>query len=336
MSIDPVAEARRFLEEISPSDHHNLAEDPASTVEGLFAVEVTLRPALSRASGCTVEGTYDPGPPPRILAASDVAQARTRFTILHELGHHLIELDGSLNDLSVRDSDRRDEEICDEIAARVLMPEDVREELVPAGRFTARNVAELYGATRASHQACCVTAARRLKAPGCVILGTSDGTATYVAHHPTTQWRIARGTPQGEDSLIAKATRRSTKHARGVANVRFSSGALSGPMHGDAFAAEDGWVYAVIVEDSHSPWERTPRHVITNPWPEAAEIECGHCGEASRSRRAPCRRCGDRFCRRCGRCSCPLVPATRLCPACFLQKASNQFVDGSAVCVDCA
>ena len=336
MRIDPVAEAQRLLRQISPCDLHRLADDPASTVEARFDVPVTLRPALTRASGCTVEGTYDPGPPPRILAASDVAQARQRFTILHELGHHLIELDSSLNDLSVRDADRRDEEICDEIAARVLMPESVREEVLPAGRFTARNVAELYQATSASRQACCVTAAHRLRAPGCVILGTSDGVATYVAHDPTTPWRIARGTPQGQESLVAKAARRSTKHSRGVTNVRFSSGAISGPVHGDAFAAEDGWVYAVIVVDSHSPWERASKHVITNPWPDAEEIECGHCGEASQSWRAPCRKCGDRTCNRCGRCSCPLVPTTRSCPDCFLQKASNQFVDGSAVCVDCS
>ena len=324
-----------MLEQFCPSDLRKLAEDPAGTIKALFDVDVTLRPALARASDCTVEGTYDPGPPPRILAANDVAWARTLFTILHELGHHLIELDGFLNELSIKDADRRDEEICDEIAASLLMPEEVRAELLPRGRFTARNVAELYEATRASRQACCVTAARRLRGPGCVILGTPDGVATYVAHNPTTQWRIARDTPQGEDSLIAKAARRSTKHARGVTNVRFASGAISGRMHGDAFAADDGWVYAVVVEDSHSPWEQTRKHVIRNPWPDAEEIECGHCGEMSLSRRGPCRRCGDRFCGRCGRCSCPLVPSTRVCPGCFLEKSSNQFVDDSEVCVDC-
>ena len=336
MRLDPVTEARRLLEQISPPDRHSLAEDPARTVTELFAVGVALRPAHRRGSGCTVEGTYDPGPPPRILAASDVAQERTWFTILHELGHHLIEVDVNLNELSITDADRRDEEICDEIAARLLMPEEIREELLPPRRFTARNVAKLYESTRASRQACCVTAASRLRAPGCVILANADGVATFIAHDQTTQWRIARDTPQGEDSLITKAARWPTKHARGITKVRFASGAISGPMHGDAFAADDGWVYAVIVEDTHSPWERTPKRVITNPWPDAEEIECGNCGEVSRSRRAPCRRCGDRYCRRCGRCSCPLVAAVRLCPGCFLQKASNQFTAGSEVCADCA
>lgn len=336
MRVDPVAEARRLLEQISPADRRKLAEDPAGTVRELFAVEVTLRPALLRGSNCTVDGTYDPGPPARIRAASDVAAARTCFTILHELGHHLIELDTFLNELSITDADRRDEEICDEIAARLLMPDEIRDELLPPRRFTARNVAKLFETTRASRQACCVTAASRLRAPGCVILGNADGVATYIAHHPTTQWRIARNTPQGEESLIAKAARWSTKHARDITRVRFASGAISGPMHGDAFAADDGWVYAVIVEDTHSPWEQNPRRVITNPWADVEEIECGNCGEVSRSRRAPCRRCGDRYCRRCGRCSCPFVAEIRSCPECFLQKSINQFVDDSEVCVDCA
>ena len=335
MRIDPEAEAERLLEQVDTEFLEELADDPAVAVDVLFDVEVTLRPPVPRGNGCTVDGTYDPGPPPRIAVAIDVAQSRQRFTILHELGHHLIEQDAYLNDLPIDDAARRDEDICDEIAARVLLPADVVGQTLPAGVFTAKSVAALHGASRASRQACCVAASRRLRLPGCIILGLPDGTATFTAHHPATPWRIARGTYQGEDSLLARAARSVTRHARGVTRVRFASGNTSGAVHSDAFAADDGWVYQVVVADTHSPWERDSKHVITNPWPDPEDIECGHCGEASRVWNAPCRECGDRTCPRCGHCSCQVGPTPRTCPGCFLQKPPNQFASGATVCTDC-
>ena len=337
MRVDPKAEARRLLAQIDAAGFEYLAEDPASAVEALFGVEVvTCRPSTVSAQGCAVDGTYHPNPSPTIRVANDVPLTRQRFTVLHELGHHLIEHDHRLNDLEIDDTERRDEDICNEIAAAILIPTDVVGDLLPVGKFRASDVAALYDATGASREACCVAAARCLRSAGCVILGRSDGTAVFTAHDPTTPWRIARGTPQDSDSLLVKAARRSTGYARGVTRVRFASGNVSGKVHGDAFAADDGWVYEVVVVDSHSPWERTGWHVITDPGPEGEEIECGNCGEASRSWRAPCRSCGDRVCDKCSRCSCSLIPTTRLCTGCFLQKPLNQFVNVTDTCVDCA
>lgn len=335
MRIDPEAEAQRLLEQVDPEFLAELADDPAAAVEVLFDVEVVRRPPLPQGNGCTVDGTYDPGPQPRILVANDVAQARQRFTILHELGHHLIELDTRLNDLRIDDAARRDEDICDEIAARVLLPADVVDQTLPTGVFTAMDVATLHGATRASRQACCVAASRRLRLPGCVILGLPDGTATFTAHHPVTPWRIARGTYQGQDSLLTRAARSITRHARGVTTVRFASGNTSGDMHGDAFAADDDWVYQVVVADPRSPWAKGFSVGLPDTGPAAEDIECGRCGEASRAWKAPCRQCGDRTCPSCGQCSCQVGPTPRTCESCFLLKPPNQFANGATVCIDC-
>ncbi len=330
--IDPASQARRLLEQVDHSYLADLADDPATTVEVLFDVRVTSRPPSLPGQGCAVDGSYRPGPPPRILVADDVTIGRRRFTILHELGHHFIENDDYLNDLPVKDAARRDEEICNELAAAVLLPGDAVERTLPARSFTAADVATLYSVVGASRMACCVAAARRLRVPGCVILGRADGTADFVAHHPAIPWRIARGTPQGEDSMLALAGR--TGGARGVTRVRFAGGNTSGNVHADAFAADDGWVYAVIIADSHSPWETGVNLGLTDTGVEPETIECFHCGEASTVWSAPCRVCGDRRCPNCGRCSCPLGPQPRLCPGCGLLKAPNLF-EGQSTCVDC-
>lgn len=67
MRLDPIAEARRLLGQFCPSDLRKLAEDPAGTIKALFDVDVTLRPALATASGCT----HSPAPVEPLLWIAD-------------------------------------------------------------------------------------------------------------------------------------------------------------------------------------------------------------------------------------------------------------------------
>lgn len=335
MRIDPAVEAQRLLTQVDPSDLPRLAEDPASVVEELFDVAVILRPPRPPGKGCAVDGFYRPKPKPRITVANDVPRTRQRFTILHELGHHFIEHDDHLNDLEIEDADRGDEQICNEVAATVLLPTDVVEQSLPAGAFTAKNVADLYAATHASRMACCVAAIRRLQTYGCVVLGTPDGTAVFTAHKRGTPWRIARDTPQGEESMLCKAAHRATGQARGRTRVRFAAGNLSGPVFGDAFAADDGWVYMVIAATTHSPWEKDLSFGLAYTGPDPQDIECHACGETSRVWTGPCRTCGVPKCPKCDRCPCHVGPQTVICTVCFLQKPTNQFHHGRTICVDC-
>ena len=159
--IDPHAEAGRLLDEQIPGDlHDDLVHDSIATIELLFdGLSVTRRPPSPSGDGCGVDGTYNPGPPPRIVIADDVVPARQVFTVLHELGHHLIENDGPLNELNISGDDRRDEAICNEVAASLLIPPDVGDRYISAN-FTAADVAELHANVQASRSACCVAAVR--------------------------------------------------------------------------------------------------------------------------------------------------------------------------------
>lgn len=338
MLIDPHAEAVRLMTSIDPNYLGELARDPIGTIEVLFEeILISERPPAPPGEGCAVDGTYLPGPPPRITIASDVAPARRRFTALHELGHHLIEYDEVLNDLEVADAHRRDEDICNEVAASILLPEALVDQWVPAGSFTAEDVSKLYASVDSpSRMACCVAAVRQLHVPGCVILGRADGSAEFIAHQLATPWRIARGTNQGPESLLVHAGSSLTHHMQSQTKVRFATGTVSDPVFGDAFDAGDGWVFMVVAADSHSPWVKSLNFGTPSSGDRTEPVECPRCDHVFRAWWAPCAKCGDRRCPQCRRCSCePDAPASRRCDGCGLTKPANQFVGAGIICVDC-
>jgi hypothetical protein len=167
-----------------------------------------------------------------------------------------------------------------------------------------------------------------------VVLGTGDGEAVFTAHHMATNWRIARGTAQGSESILAKASRSGSGHSREVTRARFASGGVSGQLQGDAHIDDDGWVFAVLVEDTVSPWETGLVFATAAAGPEGEDIECELCGPVTAWRTCP--RCRDKICPKCERCSCRIGPDEQLCTGyCGLMKPKNQFAKGSTVCVDC-
>lgn len=337
MRIDPHAQAQRLTAGIDSDLLPDLATSPFVAIEVLFeSVVVKTRPPLPPGAGCGVDGTYDPGPPPSISIANDVSPARQRFTALHELGHHLIELDEYLNDLDDSVEQRR-EEICDEVAATILLPDDLVDRMLPMGTFTASDVVRLHAeADSPSRAACCVAAARRLRLPGCVILGRSDGVADFIAHHPATPWRIARGTWQGPDSLLARVAASRSRHLREEMRLRFSSGTSSTVVHGDAFSAPDGWVFMVAVADSHSPWVRSLNFGSSDTGFGSESVECPRCDNYFTPHWAPCKTCGDYRCPDCHHCSCSSAPVEdRRCGVCTQLKPLHQFEGEGDICVDC-
>ena len=175
-----------------------------------------------------------------------------RFSALHELAHHLLDVRDLLIDLYELPNHRAIEEaICDEFAASVLIPATtVDRHIDPAGP-TAQAIISLYNDpnVHASRACCCVAAANRLTGEGYVMLGDLDGVARFTAPHAT-NLRVANDTPQGSDSIISKAARIGTK--RGEGSVQFRSGATSDTFHADA--GRDGeYVFSVFASGT-PPW----------------------------------------------------------------------------------
>ena len=83
-------------------------EDPVAAIEVHFPpIKVMALPRSGVVGECSTDGFYDPEITPgmpRIFYADDVAESRVRFTVLHELGHHLFVNDAAtlLDDLDQR------------------------------------------------------------------------------------------------------------------------------------------------------------------------------------------------------------------------------------------
>lgn len=329
--VDVRAHGDRLLATLPVARSHDFAND----AEAAFAVqypEIALVAVPAGSGTCAIDGAYRPGPPPTIEYAMDTSAERRHFTLLHELGHHLIELDPVLADFDGQDTDRRDEDICNRIAARLLIPTDIVDDVID-GYPTAQAVIELRRRTRASRAACCVAAAERLRHPGCVMYGWSDGIAQFVGHHPSTPWRVARSADQGDDSVLAEPRRQP-----GRSHVRFAGGNPSGELWVDCSVDDDGRVFAVFVEDTVSPWAPAGAlHLPEVSGPAYEEVECSHCDNAFRAYGAPCPRCGDHLCPDpdCGRCSCPLGGGEeRRCIECMQKRPVERFPDGGNICDD--
>lgn len=335
MRIDPQAHARRLVGALTAELVEQLAADPLQAVGAIDGLEVSFRPPTS-SGGCALDGTYAPlrGGGALITVADDASPARQRFTVLHEFGHHLVYRDAELADLDVPDSDRRDEEICNEVATSLLIPAVVVASVLTRSHVTAEEIALLHAKVGASRAACCVSGARHLGHPGSVVLSYDGVTVNFAARHPSTRWSIARGSEQVERTLLARAGRYG--HARGVTDVHFASGKVKTGLQADAFRADDGWLYLVLVEDSHSPWTAKLNFANSDDRAPTEVVECGRCDVVFTAYWARCPSCGDHRCPSCKRCSCRTAPrAEQTCPSCFLTKPSAQFRTPAGVCVDC-
>lgn len=325
-------EAARLLESFDPTVLEALATDTRAELERLGFTLHEAAPSEEGAS-CSVAGSFHPGPPPVITVASDRSQARRRFTALHELGHSLIKDDTEIHDLLFEQPDlgeRLTEEICDAIAAEILLPMTLVESHIGDRGPTARAVRDLFRGSSASREAACVRACQLIRGEGHVMLA-EGGVARFCATKGT-PYRVRRGVDQGTDHITSVAGRRGS--ARSMAPVVYASGGSSNLYHADAFADDDGYVFAVFVAD-RPPWESgftVPVADRTDP----VEVECPHCEVQFTTMTAPCTTCRDYVhVNGCGRCSCSTT-RERLCTTCFTRKASHLFPTAdSEICVDC-
>lgn len=312
----------------------DLAADPLAAVLSWPGLDVRLTTEVRSPGMCNTDGFYNAdSTPPQITIAESMSWRRRNFTALHELGHHLASRNPDVAELLWGpDGHRLEEDICDTFAVRVLFPDDLLEGVFAAPAPTAAQVAELFRKSNASRAACCVAAARLLRSEAYVLTTDLDLRVIYAASVHT-EYRLARGAVQPERGLVAHAAR--VGHARAPAHVRFSSGAESPRLSGDAVRDGD-YVFAVITAGI-PPWGG-PWNVTTDRTPIAPEYDCAHCGhawEAFVPADDRCDRCHMPHCPSCGRCACePRTLERRWCPSCGLITAA--FSSRSArVCRDC-
>jgi hypothetical protein len=333
------AAAARLEGGLSLALRRQLATDPLGALRDMRLRVVELQ-AVATSETCSVDGAYFPAPYSPLPTIGYVPTPRSRrenFTLLHELGHHLIRLDDEL--LSrIADEDDRDlseERICDAFAGRVLVPDEVVLAVLNGRRPEAADLRKLYEACRGSREACAVRLAEQLRCDGYVVLLERDSrTVRFASSSPERPYAWGRGSPIPIDHPVWRAG--SAGSFRGEGEVVWRS------RYRRNFwldAVGDGpLVLAVFAADRY--WKASGLGILSDPsqtraTPILFSGTCRHCGAGVYGTRA-CEKCGDVTCRKCGKCGCGApAPLVKICTKCHMMKGKAQFRPGSSVCREC-
>ena len=341
MNGQPVTADPRVLAQLLLAHVHDagllsleeLSSDPVATLEASPAVRITWVEPVSLPATCSIAAACDKScKPARLLISKDTSIGRRRFSVLHEYAHLLRD---SVPDVlealftSANAGEALEERMCDEFASAVLLPDALLESALGPS-ITARAVLSLIAAAPASAEACAVAAARKLPAPGYVMLLSPDGIATFTAHNGDVYY-VRRGTAQ--NGLLRRAA--SGSPIRGREQVRYSTGNRSQEMFADA-ATENGRTIAVLVTDS-PPWGGLT--VGSKHGPEGTDGYCGNCAQEFTAFARSCDTCEQTPCPRCGQCACETpkgVAGERKCDRCYLLLPPAAYSKAnSTICKEC-
>lgn len=315
------------------------SEDPAAAVERYFdPVKVRSLPATELGGGeCSIDGFYERNVDPTkpwILYAADVTPARARFTILHELGHHLLmtaaeELLDFIDQIggSTAAASRVEESVCNGFAGRVLIPQRIVDSTINPTALRAEQVIALKEASCASWEAAAIRAADTATTKAAVVLVREPGVVAFAA---TSNRMAGRGWTRGSsvqrDGALARAL--ISERQRAIKDVFRWNLPFAEQLYCDTIRVHERLALAVLTEKP-SDGRFDILEEVEPAWRDR-EAFCARCGEERTD--GWCELCRGRRCWSCRSCGCDRPPEHPLCPRCFLRNAFNA---GSSICRDC-
>ena len=314
------------------------AEDPTIAVEvhfGPLACQPMPRSKLSQGS-CSIDGLYVPevDVKPWIIYADDVHKDRVRFTIMHELGHHLLATIAAalLDDIdAIAGSGERaitvEEAVCHRLAGRILVPDPVLASGIGDNLVVPEHVVKVHELAAASWEAVVVRVAETMPNAGAVVLVRDSATVAFCAASPRLGWswwprgcRLDPAGPLARSLQLAQTARREL--------YRFDL-AYARAMFCDTLPVHSRLAIGVLSERP-SDGSLSIIEPAEPAWKERSQF-CEWCPGVERDR-GWCYRCRGPYCPECDRCGCTHPVRNPLCPECGLLKA---FRPGASMCRDC-
>lgn len=328
----------RVLGQLDDGVRARFASAPTATMESDFGLVVRAVEGLAtfRSEGGTCDGVsfLEDGV---VLYAPTAASKRENFTLAHELGHWLVEKTPGVYDW-IADQEEPGpvlETICDRVAQRLLVPEDVSAAAVGSGPLRAQHLIRLHDSTHASRPVCAIALAKHLPGMGAVVL--IDRYTNSVAHasinpHPELGWPKVfpwPGQRLGESHPLlllpsgTSTTRRLSWRTPWGSQADFYIDAVS----------EDSRVVAVFSETDI--WGAATFHPQSGREFDTRLALKGYCcGMGFEATGYPCPSCREAYCPRCKHCKCQRQILREVaCTRCFLQFQPHLVVDGR--CEDC-
>jgi len=323
--------AARIVAGIDDDVRRDLADSLEIAIELHFDLKITAADVFgTRGDGGWCDGVsiIDSG----IILYRPTRSRRQNFTLMHELGHHLVAQDiDCLSWLADEpEPGRALEQLCDQIAADLLLHPDDIDTALGGGPPTAEALVALFDRTEASRSACAVALARKLPCDGFIVLIEDDADEVFFAARARDTrpyaWR-------GDTIPISHPLRQTPPAPRALAWWPYSVGSQRREYFMSC-AAAGSWRIAVFAENNlfDVPGFHIPQEVEKDRgYDGSTTCPCGYSGK---TRWWPCNRCGVPECPSCGDCQCSREDRTRVaCSVCFSSVLPHLLLDG--VCVDC-
>lgn len=328
--------ARDLVAGLDVGVRHAFGTDPSGALSEHLGVEVLPAETFEqRGDGGWCDGVSFASS--KLVMYRPTHSARDQFTLCHEAGHLIFEIGdpGCMDWVADQDEPERVlEQLCDAVAALLLIPDELIVELLAGAPPSAELMAELRTSTVASRTACLIALARYIPCEGFAVAVAPDSDLVFHASrtsdtrpYPWRGDRIPDAHPLRRPEVGVKL-RSWWPDAVGTRRVFYQS------TYDDP---DDGWRYALFA--ANDLWGVSTLHIDDLP-PEDrgydGHVRC-HCGYRGPTRWYPCETCGESQCPKCGECACQRRDRTDpwvTCTSCG--HASRQHnVDDDGWCVDC-
>jgi len=328
------AHALRIVAALPADQRANIALDPIGGMEDLD-YEVVAEPALTSQRGaggwCDGMSFADQN---TVIYAPTPGSKKENFTLLHEVAHILVENDDEAL-IWLADCDNYEvelERLCEQIAAALVVPEDLIDEVVGTGPPTGEDLKTLVTRSAASGPACTIALSSRLSSGAVVLIDRIAGTVIHSAL-------------RGEDLKVYPWKGTQVPDGHPLLNLEPGSGTTSRQYWVDTWGRrQEYYVNAVATEKRiyaifsvTDLWNVDRFHGGQEP-PEKSDaprltIRCA-CGYFGKSFGWPCDTCKRQYCPKCGECDCARrASAQQPCSNCFCNAPAGDLEDG--VCSNC-
>lgn len=317
--------ARRFIDD--PID--TLRDDLSLTVRAVDHLEG------SRTDGGVCDGVsyLSDG----VILYRRTGNRRENFTVAHELGHWLVDQSDDIYDRLAEqdDSAKLLESICDQIARRLLLPNERITSILNTASIEARHVLDLHRSSSASVHACVVALKDSLPGLGAVLVIEPGGESVrYASIRPHDQRGWPTVYPWPGQSVPSGHPLRNIQPGETLRQRTFwrMPWGTSAEFYMDAVADARLTVAIFSAEDL---WQAEKFHPTdTREYDRRPTLETYCCGQTRTVRGWPCATCGEPYCPVCGNCPCQKrSEAEVVCGGCFMSYLPHLLIKGR--CEDC-
>ncbi len=326
--------ALRIVSALPGAKRADIAVNPIAGIESLGYTVVAERALTSkRGAGGWCDGMSF-AEHNTVMYAPTPGSKKENFTLLHEVGHILVEQD---DDALIWLADRDDpdvelERLCEEIAAALVVPDALIDEIIGTGPLTGDDLRTLVARSAASGPACAIALSSRLSSGAVVIIERVDA-------------RVIHSALRGEDLKIypRKDTEVPTDHPLlglepGLSTTNKSYWMDKWERRQQYYlsaVATEKRIYAIFsvsdlwgVDRFHggqAPPQKSSAPRLT--------VRCA-CGFSGTVAGWPCGTCGHPYCLKCGECDCARrARAQQACSVCYCNTPPVDLEDG--VCSNC-